>query len=329
MTANEFPEFFSSPSPSVDQDSLFDQQISQIHFDQDSTCSSNIAKNEILYTPSPLTTPEVVVDRSDPALDPISENERSVDDSREGNEKVAKEIPDIISTFHSNQGPYGETFSQKDKGTREVTDINNIDSPEFRQIYPTAHEQHGSSKRSYDYCDVRPRPEAYKGMEAGTVLQPQDANCGTFGTRSEFCHPNTNPHTDFTFSHSGCDEPINPFDQAPEGTYNQMLCMDAAYQKRRLSMPFVKTCQSPPQKYPHEMRRFSAPHTSTENQRAIQYAMEARARRNSLSQTMMYSQMSQHWLQDWDRKMGLSKAHSRTMIKTAKSRKKLQKYNSL
>lgn len=47
----------------------------------------------------------------------------------------------------------------------------------------------------------------------------------------------------------------------------------------------------------------------------------------NFNKTMLMSQYSQQSLQDWDKKMGLSKAHSRTMIKSAKSRKRLQSIN--
>jgi len=314
----------------VDFDSIFDHHISQIHFDQDSTCSvNNNPKNDIsMYTPSPLTTPDIV-SGSDPALSPRSNENNESKKERNAEE----EVPGVISTFRKDQGmmqqmypenrkePFIEPFSQ-DKNS-------NIIPP-----YPTTYDQNLITKTSPTAVNQIPHGLSSETPKihspSGDRVFCEDPNFfeqnGMYPPDFQCSHPRQSaPYTYDPFVHDAQDPLAENFNQMKH-TFEDS---EMTRQKRRLSMPFVSTSQTPRSRFPREMRRFSAPHTTSENQRAMQYAIAAQARNESLTKRMMHSQMSQHCLQDWDRKMGLSKAHSRTMIKTEKSRRKLQKLNSI
>jgi len=329
MTASiiDLPEYLSSPTHSVDFDSVFDQHISQIHFDQDSTCSvNNNPKHDIIYTPSPLTTPDIA-SGSDPARSPSSNDDNAMLEPE--NMRNVKPVPDVISTYPKNQGTFQEAYPQNN-----VDSFAQGNSSIAIQQFPSSHDQNGTSHSSSIGASQIP----HVGASQVPSVQHHESE-SAYHNEPKFFQQN-GPYTpDFQCNHPRQAGPYtyDPFVNEPQDplsdNFNQIGYniedSEMSRQKRRLSMPFVSTCQTPRPRYPREMRRFSAPHTTSENQRAMQYAMAARARKDSLSQRMMYSQMSQHWLQDWDRKMGLSKAHSRTMIKTEKSRRKLQKLNSI
>ena len=215
--------------------------------------------------------------------------------------------------------------------------ISNTNGGRKRRIVPVCREQFQTSESCYSYEDIHEgKPNCHLVQN---YVQPSFQNFPVMSLTQNYhyateasCSPTT------TQSNAGkqnlSNQPYdriygqlsNPLMEHYNMNPNSLRFFENRDQKRSHSMPFVSkhTIHPPKENYSREIRRFSAPHTTSENIRAIENAMMSQTRMKNLSTTMTYSQVSQQCLQDWDKKMGLSKAHSRTMVKSAKSRKLLQ-----
>lgn len=310
MTRNlpEITEFLSSPSHGDDCDSVFDQELSQIYFDD---CGSSTLKHEFECTPTFTSRPPP----STVTTEPVEEESKLTFSTNIHDNKSTR----VITRFHDTRASFRETktiIREIEVGTSnrwsrddpdeyiEKNQSPRAQSPDLTEPIIEEHEspREQSPELNEPMLDEEPPVEPTEPFSRSYFADKQNAT-DNFPNRS-LNEKRSNPFTEY-HRHSGSTR---------------------RRQKRCFSMPFVST-MPPGKAFPREMRRFSAPHTTTETMRAMQNKVAAEARMNSLSQRMMFSQVSQKCLQEWDRKMGLSKAHSRTMIKSEKSRKKLQDMN--
>lgn len=306
MTRNlpEITEFLSSPSHGDDCDSVFDQELSQIYFDD---CGSSTLKHEFECTPTFTSRPPP----STVTTEPVEEESKLM---------LSTNIHDNKSTRLINRN--SDTRSSFRETKTIIREIEVGTSMKWSRDDPDEYMESNQSPRAQSPDLTEPiieEPESPRAqspvldepmIEEESPVEPEPYLADTHDSRDNF------PNRSFNEKRS------NPFTEY----HNKHSGPTRRRQKRCFSMPFVST-MPPARAFPREMRRFSAPHTTTETMRAMQNKVAAESRMNLLSQTMMFSQVSQKCLQEWDRKMGLSKAHSRTMIKSEKSRKKLQDMN--